>query len=292
MIHEYHLDKILLRKIAAGRERYMKYSKAQAGERVKLGDDADRKDFFHYLLKAKDPETGAGFSMSELWGESNLLIIAGSDTTSTALASTFFYLVHNTHALQKASAEVRAAFASVKDIVSGPTLASCHYLRACLDEAMRLSPPVGGILPREVLPGGSVIDGHTIAAGIDVGTPTYTIHHNPSYFPQPFAYIPKRWLAGSAAGITPESVALARSAFCPFSVGSRGCIGKGLAYTELSTTLARTLWLFELRLAPGSRRGEGNRCLEWGRQRETEFQLRDCFTSQKDGPMVEFRLRE
>lgn len=290
MIHEYHLDKILFHKIAAGRERYMTYSKSQAAERVKMGDDADRKDFFHYLLKAKDPETGAGFSMQELWGESNLLIIAGSDTTSTALASTIFYLVHNEPALKRVVQEVRSAFADVEDIVGGQTLSSCSYLRACLDEAMRLSPPVGGILPREVLSGGLVIDDENIPAGTVVGVPTYTIHHNPLYYPDPFVYDPTRWLADTGSATT-QSVATARSAFCPFSIGSRGCIGKGLAYTELTVTLAKMLWLFDLRLAPGLKVGEGRIDLEYGRRRETEFQLRDGFTSQKDGPMVEFRRR-
>jgi hypothetical protein len=67
------LDKWLFSKIAAGRAKYMVYSKAQLTERTKLGEDADRRDFFHYLLKARDPETGLGFSTPELWGESNLL---------------------------------------------------------------------------------------------------------------------------------------------------------------------------------------------------------------------------
>lgn len=79
-IHEYHVDKLLFPKIAGMRQRYMQFSKAQAAERAKMGVDVDRKDFFYYLLKAKDPETGQGFNSGELWGESNLLIIAGSDT--------------------------------------------------------------------------------------------------------------------------------------------------------------------------------------------------------------------
>lgn len=74
MLHELHLDKILFRKIAAGRERYMAYSKTQAIERTKVGSDTDRKDFFYYMLNAKDPETGKGFTTPELWGESNLLM--------------------------------------------------------------------------------------------------------------------------------------------------------------------------------------------------------------------------
>lgn len=51
----------------------MAYSKSQLTERTKLGEETDRRDFFYYLLKARDPETGQGFSTPELWGESNLL---------------------------------------------------------------------------------------------------------------------------------------------------------------------------------------------------------------------------
>lgn len=216
------------------RMQYMAYSKAQAAERTKVGLETDRKDFFYYLLNARDPETGKGFTGPELWGESNLLIIAGSDTTSTALASAFFYLTHNPRTLHKLTEEIRSTFSDVEEIVSGPTLTSCAYLRAVIDEAMRLSPPVGGLLPREVLPGGIDIDGIHVPEGVVVGTPHYTIHHNPGYFPAPFIFEPERWLAGSSPVVTTESVGAAQSAFCPFSVGPRGCIGKGLAYAELT----------------------------------------------------------
>lgn len=86
-------------------------------------------------------------------------------------------------------------------------------------------------------------------------------------------------------------MALAQSAFCPFSVGPRGCIGKALAYAELMTALARVLWTYDMKLAEGVRVGEGDERGEWGRQRESEYQLRDSFTSLKDGPMVQFRER-
>ncbi|KAI1647477.1 cytochrome P450 [Daldinia loculata] len=294
-----HLDKILFRRIATGRAKYMAYSKAQLAERTNLGDDSDRRDFFYHLLKARDPETGQGFATSELWGESNLLIIAGSDTTSTAMAATLFYLVRNQVALQKASQEVRAKFSDVEEICQGPALNSCTYLRACIDEAMRMSPSVGGILPREVLKGGITIDGESIPEGIVVGTPHYTIHHNPAYYPHPFSYVPERWIEGSrktfgelsGSNVTAQDISLAQSAFCPFSIGPRGCIGKGLAYIEMMTTLARTLYMYDLRKSAGFDPAEGNPDLEWGRRRVDEFQLIDQFTSLKDGPMVEFRKR-
>jgi cytochrome P450 len=291
MIKTLGLNKILFGKIYDLRMKYMAYSKAQAAERSKVGLDTDRKDFFYYLLNARDPETGKGFTSPELWGESNLLIIAGSDTTSTALAAAFFYLVHNPDKLDKLSQEVRSTFSDIEEIHSSPTLSDCHYLRAVIDEAMRLSPPVGGILPREVLPGGINIDGLHLPEGVVVGSPHYTLHHNPNYFPSPFEFTPERWIAESSPEVTRDSVALAQSAFCPFSIGPRGCIGKGVAYVELMTSLARTVYLYEMRLARGTTLGEGSPQLEDGRRRKGEYQLMDSFTSIKDGPLVEFKER-
>lgn len=214
------------------------------------------------------------------------------------MAATIFYLVRHAHALKTVTEEIRSKFDSVEDIVHGPELGACTYLRACIDEAMRLSPSVGGILPREVLPGGITIDGETVPAGTVVGTPHYTLHHNEAYHPSPFGYFPERWIAGAKNGATgrettAEDVTLAQSAFCPFSVGPRGCIGKGLAYAEMTTTLARTLFLYDMRKAVGvADPGEGRPDLEWGRHRTSEFQLVDTFTSAKTGPMVEFKKAE
>ncbi len=226
------------------------------------------------------------------------------------MAAALFYLVRNPAALAKATEEVRRAFGDVEEIRQGALLNSCAYLRACIDEAMRMSPSVGGIAPREVLVGGLAVDGEFVPAGTVVGTPHYTIHHNPAYYPRPFAYVPERWLegaeaketasgydAGAGAGATittDRDVALAQSAFCPFSIGPRGCIGRGLAYVEMMTALARALYLYDLRTATtgGPDPAEGHPAREWGRHRVDEFQLIDQFTSLKDGPMVEFRRRD
>ncbi|RKU43078.1 lantipeptide [Coniochaeta pulveracea] len=296
IVNKLSLDKILFRRIAAGRARYMNYSRAQLTERTRLGDDTDRRDFFHHLLKAQDPETGQGFTMPELWGESNLLIIAGSDTTSTAMAATLFYLVRSPGALHKATEEVRSKFSDVEEIHQGTQLGSCTYLRACIDEAMRLSPSVGGLLPREVLAGGVTIDGETIPAGTVVGVPHYALHHNAEYFGQPFAFCPERWILGARPSLgemyTESDLARHQAAFAPFSIGPRGCIGKGLAYVEMMTSLARVLFLYDMRRAQGvTDPGEGRPGAEFGREKVEEYQLVDTFTSLKDGPLVEFRRR-
>jgi cytochrome P450 len=187
--------------------------------------------------------------------------------------------------------EIREAFSDVEEIVSGPSLTACSYLRACIDECMRLSPPVPGALPREILKGGIDIDGHHLPEGVVVEVPHYAIHHNPEYYPGPFDYVPERWLAQTSQNPVSDHLSLAHSAFCPFSVGPRGCIGKGLAYVELTVTIARVLYLFDLRLAPGTKAGEGSMDLELGRQRSQEYQLEDRFASKKNGPIVQFRSR-
>ena len=214
------------------------------------------------------------------------------------MAATLFYLVRNPATLARAAAEVRAAFSNVEEIRQGPSLTGCTYLRACIDEAMRMSPSVGGLLPREVQAGGMTICDEFIPAGTVVGTPHYTIHHNEEYYPDPFRYAPERWMVGEENPVTgtkttEAELGVSQSAFCPFSIGPRGCIGKGLAYVEMTVSLARVLFLYDLRRAVGGvDPAEGRGDLEWGRRRVGEFQLDDTFTSSKDGCMVEFRRRE
>jgi hypothetical protein len=60
---------------------------------------------------------------------------------------------------------------------------------------------------------------------------------------------------------------------------------------ELTVTIARVLFLFDVRLAPGTSLGAGRRDLEAGRTRVTEYQIEDRFASTKDGPILQFRAR-
>ncbi|KAB2580509.1 Coagulation factor 5/8 type [Lasiodiplodia theobromae] len=293
-LHQSGLDRILFRKINQDRDKYLAFSRKQVGQRTQSDVwKSDRKDFFYYLLNSKDPETGQGFGKAELWGESNTLIIAGSDTTSTTLTGAIFYLLHNPSSLERLTTEIRSTFASAEDIRSGPALNGCSFLRACIDEAMRLSPPVGAVLPRVVLEGGLNVLGHHIPAGTGVGCPIYALHHHAEYVPDAFEYRPERWLATESAG-GEEAVKRLHDVFNPFSIGPRGCIGKPMAYMELSLALARLVWAFDMRLAPGElgRIGEGRKGLGRGRERETELQLEDIFVSNKVGPMAQFRPRQ
>ncbi|KAJ9503526.1 hypothetical protein LTR99_002288 [Exophiala xenobiotica] len=259
-------------------------------------DEDQRKDFFHHLLNAKDPETGEKFKPTDLVGEAALLVGAGADTSSTAMSACFFYLMRTPRALSRLQEQVRSAFGDVEEIKYGAKLISLSYLRGCIDEAMRMSPPVPGLLDRLVLPGGADIDGHTIPEGMVVGVPIYTIHHNEKYYPRPYEFLPERWIAGSDSSVagfdvTPESVEIARSAFNAFSCGPRNCVGKNMAYMELFVAIARTIWLFDIRLKEGDHTGEGGPGLGLGRERSGEYQLKDWLISERYGPVLEFRKR-
>ncbi|KAH8695055.1 putative cytochrome P450 monooxygenase [Talaromyces proteolyticus] len=285
------LDKIFIRKLTMERWNFIMNSRVEATkrakERVEAGHDA-KKDFFFYLLNAKDPETGEGLSMKELWGESNVLMIAGSDTTSTSLAATLFYLVRHPKTLELLKKEVRSTFSDVEDIVSGPQLNDLVYLKACVDEAMRLAPAVPGAIPREVMEGGAEVDGVHLPAGTNCGTPTFSIHRQAEYYREPMAYIPERWIEGatcqSTSGLswtsTKYDIDIARRAFCPFSIGPRGCIGKSMALMEMRITLARIMFLFDIEFADKT-----------GEDADGQFAMIDHFVVAKKGPNVIVRKR-
>jgi cytochrome P450 len=206
--------------------------------------------------------------------------------------------MHSPKALARLQMEVRERFDDVESIRAGATLSTCRWLRACIDEAMRMSPGVPGLLPREVLSNGVTIAGEWFAPGTDLGVSHYAVHHNEELYPESFTYRPERWIVGcssdSADGhvTSAEEVARAESGFCPFSIGQRGCVGKALAMKELMITIGRLVWLYDMRLALGQEHvGEGVSGGGLGRERSNEFQMRDMFVSKTDGPVVQFRQR-
>jgi len=207
---------------------------------------------------------------------------------ATTMTATLFYLLHYPSTLDRLHREINGTFPSLEDIVIGPQLTSCTYLRACLDEALRLNPPLGGVLPREVLHGGITIDGDFFPAGTDIGTPLYALQRQEKYFRHASRFEPQRWLVektdpGSTAY---GDAALAQSAFGPFSLGPRRCPGKEMAYVEMMLALARIVFVFEMRLDGESLDIEGNSA-----RGSIQFQTRDNFVSQHDGPLVQFKRR-
>ncbi|KAH3960015.1 hypothetical protein HBH52_239380 [Parastagonospora nodorum] len=276
--------------------RLIDYSHSQAKTRRSMSDtekqaQSGRIDFLSHLVDAEDKKSGLRPSLADLGTEVLNLINAGADPFSSVLAGTFFYLTHNPEVLRTATEEVRSTFTSPSEIVTGTKLNSCAYLYACIEETLRRAAPVPSHLPRVVLPDGMTIDDEHFPASTVVGVPMYAIHHNPAYFPDPFTFDPSRWIESSTT--SPEAITVARKAFNPFSIGTRGCSGKRLAYMQLKLTLAHVLWRFDLRLAPDEPgRGGGKEGLGIGREREDEFQMYDALGFGRDGPMVEIKCKD
>lgn len=253
----------------------------------------DRKDFFHYLFHAEDPETGTrGFPPHEMYGEAELLIIAGSDTTAIVMAALLFYLVRNQAVQAKLVDEIRSTFSSPSEIKSGPKLQSCKYLRAFIQEGLRMTPPVGGETLREVREDGTDVDGTFFPPGVNVSVAYYCLSYNKDVFPEPLRFRPERWLVDEKEGSTEESVALADSGACAFSMGSRGCPGKYLAWMEMSIVMAKLVYMFDMRQDPKNPLGGGGPGAGRGRENANLYQTYDVFVSLHDGPMIQFKRRE
>ena len=290
------LDRLFATWMPANLKEYTRFVEESLGKRIneerrcdKTSIESTRKDMIHYLYQAKDSETeNLGYTRAELIEECDMLTVAGSDTTSGAQAALFFYLLHNSTVLEKLKQELRKTFTDVNDIRLGSQLSSCSYLKAVIDETLRMSPPGSSDMMREVLPGGIVVNGYCFPAGTHVATAIYALHHSAELYPDPFVFRPERWISG--ADISEKSIALAESGFFPFSTGIRGCPGKSLAYMQLSIITARLLYKLDLKGEEGDISGEGNSDLIWGRRDKGQFQTRDALVPVRNGPQMKFRF--
>lgn len=209
---------------------------------------------------------------------------SGSDTTAVQLAANFFYLTNNPLALAHLTKEIRGAFDSVEDICLGQKLDDCQYLHAVINETIRMSPSLPGILPREVLPGGLTVAGEVFPPGVDLSVPIYSLHHNEDIYFAPHKYIPERWMPQETSE---EAVRLCSNALTPFSYGSRQCIGRRLAVIQLYLVLAKAVWKYNLEYVSG---GKDDR---FGNELDiVEYKLLDHMAAGRNGPVVRFWRRE
>lgn len=210
------------------------------------------------------------------------------------MSALLFYLVRDRPRTKRLQQEIRSTFKTAEEIKSGQKLSSCHYLRACIDEALRIAPPIPGTPWREVpqsCPEPLIVDGHVVPPGTQIGVNTYAIHHNEDYFPQPYSFVPERWLASETSE---QQLRVMREAFTPFSVGTRACTGKAMAYLETSLVVTKIIWYFDFQLPGGplGKVGGGKPGNTNGRHLPDEYQIYDVLSAAHDGPHLLFRLRD
>ncbi|KAK5688274.1 hypothetical protein LTS10_000252 [Elasticomyces elasticus] len=203
--------------------------------------DWEKKDFLWFITRQKE---SGNISRAEIIANAALFIFAGSETTASLCAGMTHWLLKTPRVLEKLQAEIRT-IETAEELVQ-ERLGRLPYLSACIDEALRIFPPVPGSNLRVVPTGGAKVCGYDLPAGTTVGVQSWSATHDPANFPQPFEMIPERWL-GDGEG--PKSQLQASQ---PFSLGPRGCLGKNLAYLEARLAVSKLLWSYDIEYAQGT----------------------------------------
>jgi len=195
---------------------------AEIAERRASGDYAEREDILSMMMQARF-EDGGEMSDTDLRDQLMTLLLAGHETTATALAWTFDLLLRHPTAL----ARLRDSLQAGED----------DYLRATISESLRLRPvvPLAGRRLRKDL----VADGLELPAGTDVTPAIWLAHTRADAYPEPFAFRPERFLEDA-----PDTYA-----WVPFGGGVRRCIGAAFAEFEMRIVLREVLTRCDLRKA-------------------------------------------
>jgi cytochrome P450 len=197
-------------------------------------------DLLSRLLSARDPETGAAMDAQEVRDQALIFLLAGHETTSTALTFTFHLLGRHPEEQELVRAEVDAVLdgrpPSVDDV---PKL---ERTGMAIKEAMRLYPPAYAL--GRLLHVDDEIGGYRIPAGSFVAVTQWATHRHPEFWPDPERYDPTRFTAAREAERHP-------CAYFPFGRGPRACIGSHFAMLESVIAVAAVMQRHRIASPPG-----------------------------------------
>ncbi|KAM3082307.1 hypothetical protein ACMFMG_004751 [Clarireedia jacksonii] len=206
-----------------------------------------RRDFVTYMQRPSRDGT-PGFSDAEIMSNLPVLVVAGSETTATALSGFFFYLGQTPRVKARVINEIRKAFQdeSEIDLISTNNL---EYLHASIEETLRVYPPAG-LTPPRASPGAE-IDGKFVPRGTAVHVMQWATFRNPEHFLEPDSFCPERWLKNTHPLYDAKFANDNHEVFKPFSHGPRDCIGKNLSYAEMRLIVSKLLYRFDFELLAG-----------------------------------------
>lgn len=207
-------------------------------KRYQAGEKLD--DFFSALMEDKSG-TPNNLEWGEIVAEVSIMMNAGSDTTAIAINNAMYWLLKNPECLHKLRVEIDNALDEDEVVAPYDKIKYLPYLRACIDEALRITPPTTFGLPRRTPAEGAPILGEFIPGNTSVSISAYVAHRDPTVFPDPETYNPDRWLDERGRELQPY--------FITFSAGARGCIGRNISYLEQTVLLASIIHRFEFALA-------------------------------------------
>jgi len=216
------------------RKRWTQFVGMLMAERRAAGknEGAPLNDLFDLMDAARDPETGAAFTDEQLGDQVATMILAGHETTATALFWSLYLLALDPATQEELAAEVKGA--SVNGALD---LDRLKFTRAVVDETMRLYPPAFLILRAAAAP--DTIAGIPVKKNDIVLVAPWLLHRHEKLWQDPNAFIPSRFMTG-----TPPD----RFAYLPFGVGARVCIGAHFALVEATLALAKMIGAFRVDL--------------------------------------------
>ncbi|MBK8295083.1 MAG: cytochrome P450 [Solirubrobacterales bacterium] len=192
----------------------------------------DREDILSMMASAEFAD-GERMGDDELRDQLMTLLVAGHETTATALAWTFDLLLRSPATLSRLKAEVEEG--------------GDEYLRATITESLRLRPviPIAGRILAEPIE----FDGIRLEAGDNVAPSMWMAHTREDSFPEPLTFKPERFLDNP-----PETYS-----WIPFGGGVRRCLGATFAEFEMRVVLTEVLTRCELSLADPAPQRVGRR---------------------------------
>ncbi|KAH8734260.1 cytochrome P450 oxidoreductase [Ilyonectria robusta] len=171
-------------------------------------------------------------------------VSAGSDTTAIAMRAVMYHTLTNKAAYARLCSEIRD---NLSEPVRFQPAFSLPYLKAVVQEAMRMHPSVGQLLGRTVPTGGAVIGGFRVGAGAEVGMSPWVLHRDPEVFPDPDAFKPERWILGEGCHDEDHLRRMNRSFFA-FGHGAHSCSGKHISIMEVTKVIPTLLLRYDLEL--------------------------------------------
>ncbi|KAL9004770.1 MAG: hypothetical protein Q9188_002427 [Gyalolechia gomerana] len=225
----YPIDRIFgwlfLRLTAKNRARSWQIATAKIHRRLDMGDlGAERSDFITPVVGKVDTGKKVSITMRQLTTNSLAIVIAGCQLSTVAMATCTYLLCRYPDTLEELTHEIRSTFKSDAEITVASTQ-KLTYLTAVVKEALRIHHPTPVNMPRVVLPGGQVVDGHWIPGGTVIGVNLQTVHNSPRNWVEPDVFHPERFLPESDHRHNPRFLKDDKAAFQPFAIGPRNCMG-------------------------------------------------------------------
>jgi cytochrome P450 len=182
---------------------------------------------------ARDPETNESFTDAQLGDQVATMILAGHETTATALFWSLYLLALDRDTQDRVAVEVGSASAD-----AGLEPERLKFTRAVIDETLRLYPPAFMIARAAAAP--DTVAGLEVDRRDVIIIAPWLLHRHEKLWRDPGAFIPSRFMAPSPP---PD-----RFAYLPFGVGPRVCIGAHFALVEATLALARLIGAFRIDL--------------------------------------------